>query len=39
LILRRWCDADVAPNTMLSDPGTARFLTTDGKPVTEALVG
>src|SRR3984957_11033544 len=40
LRLRRWCGADVAPNTaMLSDPDTARFITADGKPVTEALVG
>jgi RimJ/RimL family protein N-acetyltransferase len=40
LKLRRWCGADVAPNTaMLSDPATARFITADGKPVTEALVG
>ena len=36
LRLRQWCGADVAPNTaMLSDPGTARFITVDGKPVTE----
>jgi RimJ/RimL family protein N-acetyltransferase len=40
LTLRRWCGADVAPNSaMLADPGTARFITADGKPVTEALVG
>jgi RimJ/RimL family protein N-acetyltransferase len=40
LKLRQWCGADVAPNTaMLSDPGTARFITVDGKPVTEALIG
>jgi RimJ/RimL family protein N-acetyltransferase len=40
LILRRWCDADVAPNTsMLADPGTARYITADGKPVTSDLVG
>jgi RimJ/RimL family protein N-acetyltransferase len=40
LILRQWCGADVAPNTaMLSDPGTARFITVDGKPVTNELVG
>jgi hypothetical protein len=24
---------------MLSDPGTARFITADGKPVTDELVG
>jgi RimJ/RimL family protein N-acetyltransferase len=40
LKLRRWCGADVEPNTaMLGDPGTARFITSDGKPVTDALVG
>jgi len=40
LKLRPWCGADVAPNTaMLSDPGTARFITADGKPVTDELVG
>jgi RimJ/RimL family protein N-acetyltransferase len=40
LMLRQWCSADVAPNTaMLSDPGTARFITADGKPVTDELVG
>ena len=40
LTLRRWRGDDVAPNTaMLSDPGTAQFITADGKPVTEALVG
>jgi RimJ/RimL family protein N-acetyltransferase len=40
LTLRRWRGDDVAPNTaMLSDPGTARFITADGKPVTDALVG
>jgi RimJ/RimL family protein N-acetyltransferase len=40
LILRRWRGDDVAPNTaMLSDPGTARFITSDGKPVTEELIG
>ena len=40
LRLRPWCGADIAPNTaMLSDPGTARFITADGKPVTEELVG
>jgi RimJ/RimL family protein N-acetyltransferase len=33
LTLRQWCGADVAPNAaMLSDPGTARFITVDGKP-------
>ena len=40
LRLRQWCGADVAPNTaMLSDPGTARFITVDGKPVTSKLAG
>ena len=40
LRLRQWCGADVAPNTaMLADPGTARFIAVDGKPVTSALVG
>jgi RimJ/RimL family protein N-acetyltransferase len=40
LKLRRWCGADIAPTTaMLSDPGTARYITADGKPVTEELVG
>jgi RimJ/RimL family protein N-acetyltransferase len=40
LKLRRWCGADVAPNTaMLSDPATARFIAADGKPVTTELAG
>lgn len=40
LKLRRWRGTDVAANTaMLSDPGTARFITGDGKPVTDELVG
>jgi len=40
LILRRWRDADVAPNTeMLADPATARFITPDGKAVTDEFVG
>lgn len=40
LRLRQWCGADIAPNTtMLSDPGTARFITIDGKPVTDELIG
>ncbi|MGB8397945.1 GNAT family N-acetyltransferase [Bradyrhizobium sp.] len=40
LLLRPWRGGDIAPNTaMLSDPGTARFITADGKPVTDALVG
>jgi RimJ/RimL family protein N-acetyltransferase len=40
LILRPWRGADIAANTaMLSDPATARFITADGKAVTEELVG
>jgi RimJ/RimL family protein N-acetyltransferase len=40
LLLRPWRSDDIAPNTaMLSDPGTARFITPDGKPVTTALGG
>jgi RimJ/RimL family protein N-acetyltransferase len=40
LILRPWRGTDVAANTaMLSDPGTARFITADGKAVTEELIG
>jgi len=40
LKLRQWRAADVEPNTaMLGDPGTARFITSDGKPVTDAFVG
>jgi RimJ/RimL family protein N-acetyltransferase len=40
LKLRRWCGADIASNTaMLSDPGTARFITVDGKPITDELNG
>ena len=40
LLLRRWRDADVAPNTeMLADPDSARFITPDGKPVVDAFVG
>ena len=40
LILRRWRDADVAPNTaMLSDPDSARFITSDGEPVVDEFVG
>jgi RimJ/RimL family protein N-acetyltransferase len=40
LKLRRWCGADVAPNTaMLSDPAAARFITVDGRPITNELNG
>ena len=34
LRLRQWRSADAVPYTaMLADPGTARFITVDGKPV------
>jgi RimJ/RimL family protein N-acetyltransferase len=40
LILRQWRNTDVAPNTaMLADPGTARYITADNKPVTSELAG
>jgi RimJ/RimL family protein N-acetyltransferase len=40
LILRRWREADIEPNTaMLADPAAARFITSDGKPITDAFVG
>ena len=40
LKLRPWRGADIAPNSaMLSDPGTARFIAADGKPVTTELAG
>jgi RimJ/RimL family protein N-acetyltransferase len=40
LRLRRWRESDIAPNTqMLSDADTARFITSDGKPVTDEFVG
>ena len=40
LILRPWRGSDVAANTaMLSDPGTARYITADGKPVTSEITG
>lgn len=40
LRLRPWRDADIAPNaTMLSDPGTARFIAADGKPIASELAG
>ncbi len=40
LILRPWRASDIAPNAeMLSDPGTARFIAADGKPVTTAIAG
>ena len=40
LKLRMWCKADIEPNTaMLADPASGRFITADGKPVTDAFVG
>jgi RimJ/RimL family protein N-acetyltransferase len=40
LKLRQWRSADVVPNTaMLADPASGRFITADGKPVTDAFVG
>jgi len=40
LILRPWRAADIEPNTaMLGDPISGRFITADGKPVTDPFVG
>jgi RimJ/RimL family protein N-acetyltransferase len=40
LKLRQWRIADLAPYTaMLADPGTARFITVDGKSVADAMTG
>ena len=40
LKLRMWQASDIAPNTaMLTDPASGRFITADGKPVTDAFVG
>ena len=40
LILRQWRSEDIAPNTaMLADPAAGRFITADGKPVTDEFVG
>src|SRR5215469_197470 len=40
LTLRQWRGSDVAPNmAMLSDPSTARYITADGKPITELMNG
>jgi RimJ/RimL family protein N-acetyltransferase len=40
LKLRPWREADIAPNTaMLADPASGRFITADGKPVTDAWAG
>jgi RimJ/RimL family protein N-acetyltransferase len=40
LKLRMWREADIEPNTaMLADPASGRFITSDGKPITDAFVG
>jgi len=40
LLLRPWRADDIAPNTiMLADPGTARFIAPDGKPIASELGG
>jgi RimJ/RimL family protein N-acetyltransferase len=40
LKLRMWQESDIAPNTaMLADPDSGRFITADGKPVTDAFGG
>jgi RimJ/RimL family protein N-acetyltransferase len=40
LILRQWRASDIAANTtMLGDPLSARFITSDRKPVTEPMAG
>jgi RimJ/RimL family protein N-acetyltransferase len=40
LRLRQWQGGNMAPYTaMLSDPGTARFITVDGKPVVDEMTG
>jgi RimJ/RimL family protein N-acetyltransferase len=40
LKLRPWRSADIAPNTaMLADPASGRFITADGKPVTDPWIG
>lgn len=40
LILRPWHASDIAPNSaMLGHPGTARFITVDGRPVTTEIAG
>jgi RimJ/RimL family protein N-acetyltransferase len=40
LRLRPWREADIAPNTaMLGDPASGRFITADGKPVTDPWAG
>ena len=40
LTLRMWRETDIAPNTaMLADPASGRFITSDGKPITDPFVG
>jgi RimJ/RimL family protein N-acetyltransferase len=40
LKLRPWRGDDIAPYAaMLADPGTARFITVDGKPVIDEMTG
>lgn len=40
LKLRMWQESDIAANTaMLADSASGRFITADGKPVTDAFVG
>lgn len=40
LVLRQWRASDVVPNTaMLSDPLSGRYITGDGKPITEPFNG
>lgn len=40
LILRPWRPDDIVPNTtMLGDPVAGRFITADGKPITDAFAG
>jgi RimJ/RimL family protein N-acetyltransferase len=40
LILRPWRPGDIAANTaMLADAASGRFITADGKPVTDAFAG
>jgi RimJ/RimL family protein N-acetyltransferase len=40
LMLRRWRESDIEPNSaMLADPASARFITSDGKPVTDMFFG
>ena len=40
LKLRMWRESDIEPNTaMLADSASGRFITADGKPITDAFVG